>query len=127
MIAHALGHLLAELGEGLAEVFLHLLLGAEIGDEVVDTLLHSLRHHRLLHLHGVDVGLMQEKLLDGELLGDDAIGIARDRGFLVEHLLVSLLDFALVYRLVAHHPGHLLNDVVVGSEGCKCECAPCGC
>jgi hypothetical protein len=73
--------------------------------------------HRFLHLHGVNVGLVEKQFLQGQLLGYDAIGVAVNRRLFIEHLLVGFFDFAFVDGLVADHPRNLFDYVVVG---CQC-------
>ena len=117
LVAHGLGHLLSELGQRLAEIFLYLLFCTQICDEIVYALLHGLSHHRLLHLNSVYVGLMKKQFLKGKLFGNNAVGVAVDGRFLIEHLLIGFLDLAFVDGLVADHPCHFIDNVVVGGYG----------
>ena len=59
---------------------------------------------------------MQKQLVDGHALGDHAVGIALNGVALVLGLQVFLLDVALEYGLVAHHPRHLFGNVVLRTD-----------
>ena len=99
------------------EVLLHLLLAAQVGDEVVDAAVHLVHHLRVLDLDRVDARLVQEQFVNRHLLGDDAIGVAVDVLTLILQLQILLLDVALEDGLVAHHPGHLLGNIVLCHSG----------
>ncbi len=117
IVAHHVGHLCAELGNRATEIFLDLLLAAEVGDQIVQALFHRLVHHGLRYLHSIDVGLVEKQLVDGKALGDDTHRVTVNRHLVVQGLLVGLLDLAFIDRLVADHPGHLFDDVVVLDRG----------
>ena len=58
---------------------------------------------------------MQEEFLNGNLLGNGAVGIAVPCHSLSLTLESCHLNIRLEYRLVAYHPNHLINHTMLGS------------
>lgn len=69
-------------------------------------------HHSVGDFDSVHVGLMEIEFLDCKLFGNNAVRVSGDGDALIEHILVSFLDFGLPYRLVADHPGHLFGNII---------------
>ena len=79
-------------------------------EPVVDILIHLGGHIGIGHLDTVDLSLMLEEFLYGDLLGDDTIGVAIP--FLALHgsLYAHGLDIRLQDGLIANNPDHLIDD-----------------
>ena len=55
---------------------------------------------------------MQEKTLYGQLLGNNAVGVALDGSALALHIGICLLDFRFVDRFIAYHPCDFVDYIV---------------
>ena len=123
-VGHVGGVVFAYLGERLAEILLHFLARAEVADKEVHLRVHLLLNHAFGHLHGVEVGLVQEETFDGDVLGDDAIRVAVDALAVLLHFLVGAFDVRFIDGVVAYDPCHFLGDIVLscGIKRCGAGC-----
>ena len=74
-LAGVVAQVLAYLAIGLVEILLHLLARTNLRDEVVRIAVHLLDDLVLAHLDAVQLRLVEEELLHGQLFGDDTIGV----------------------------------------------------
>ena len=80
----------------------------------------------MLHLNGVDAGLIQEEFVNRHLFRDDAIRIAVDGNALHQRLLVLFLDIALENGFITDYPRNFLCYIVLchhgqdGHDQCQC-------
>ena len=116
MFAHELHHLvvfhqvmglLAYLRHAHIAVFLEFLLRARSLHPLVDLRLHIAVDLLFGSFNTVDLRLMQEQLLDGQVLRDDAVGITRD----ARHLRAHFLHVAAQDGLIANHPDDLIHHI----------------
>ncbi len=113
-VADAVGVVFAYLGNGLAEILLDFFARAQVVDQEVDLLVYLHLDLRVLHDNGVDVGLVQVQTLDGHHLGNDAVRVTVDSLVVLLHIAICLLDFGLVYGVIADGPCHFFGNVVLG-------------
>ena len=85
-VAHRLAQLFAQLCGALAKVLLHFLSRTDLCYSSIDLLLYGIEDLLLGDFDAVDGCLVQEELLYGQLLGDDAIGFSLD-GFSLHHIV----------------------------------------
>ena len=76
---------------------------------ITDLLFHLLSHISLCHLDTVDIGLMEEELVDGYLLGDGTVGVAIPFHTFHRSLHTQGFHIRLQDSLIAYHPDHLVD------------------
>ena len=115
---HLFAEVIAHLLDGLVGVLLQFLLRADGADAAVDFLVDVVQHVGVgdLDVDAVDVGLMEVELLNGQQLGDDGIGVAVDALAALHHFAPHVLYIRLQDGLVADHPHHFVDDVVLGLQ-----------
>ena len=79
-------------------------------DPCVELPFHAVGHLGIGHLDGVELGLMEEELLYGELLWHSEIGVTVD--FLSFHLHLHPCHFDVGFQngFVAHYPNYFVDD-----------------
>ena len=116
-VAELLTHLLTHLGNRLVLVFLQTLAGAiDHLQPVADLLFDLLRHVVLSDLDTVDIRLMEEEFVDGNLFGDGAVGVPTPLHAFQGSLHAQGLDIGLEDGLITHHPDDLVDDGLRGSR-----------
>ena len=113
--------LFADLRHRHAPVLFELLLGACGLHPLVDLRLDVAVDLVRWGVDAVNLCLVEEELLDGQVLGDDTIGVAADAC----HLGARFLDVAQQDGLVADDPDHLIDGVgqplCVDRRVCSCD------
>ena len=109
-------HVVADLIDGLLAILFEFLLTTRDLYPAVELLLYAGGDLRLADLNRVDLGLMEEELLHGKLLGNGAVGIAAPRHTFLLALHTHHLYIGLEDRLVAHHPHDFIDDTALGNR-----------
>ena len=99
------------------EIFLHLLARADVGNELVGLEIHLANDIILRNFNTVQLRLVEEKLLDGNLLGNHAIGVSIEAASLIECIQACLLYFGFQDGFISHDPDHFVHHVVLCREG----------
>ena len=116
-VAELLTHLLTHLRDRLVLVFLQTLAGAiDHLQPVADLLFDLLRHVVLSDLDTVDIRLMEEEFVDGNLFGDGAVGVPTPLHAFQGSLHAQGLDIGLEDGLITHHPNDLVDDRLRGDR-----------
>ena len=110
LIAEVVAHGGANLRHRLLAILLELLHGAYLLHHVLDVALYLTGHLGIGHLDTVELGLVEEQLLNGYLLGDGAVGVAAPAHTFHGRTDAFHFDLALQDGLVAHYPDHLVDD-----------------
>ena len=118
-VADAVGIVFAYLGYGFAEILLDFFARTEVVNQEIELLIYLQLNLRILYDNRIDVCLMQVEALDGHHLGYDAVRVAVDGFAILLHIAICLLDFGLVYGVIADGPCHFFGNIVLGyGNGC---------
>ena len=109
--------LLANLRECHSTVLLQFLLGTSRLHPLINVHLHIAVDSLCWHVDGVNLCLMEEEFLQGEVLRYRTVGIAGD----ARHLLTSFLHVATEDGCIAHYPDHLIDDIVQLCSRCQLQ------
>ena len=115
----AVGIVFAYLGYGFAEILLDFFARTEVVNQEIELLIYLQLNLRVLYDNRIDVCLMQVEALDGHHLGYDAVRVTVDGFAILLHIAICLLDFGLVYGVIADGPCHFFGNIVLGyGNGC---------
>ena len=109
-------HVVADLIDGLLAVLFEFLLAARDLYPAVELLLHTGSDLRLTNFNGVDLGLMEEEFLHGELFGNGTVGIASPRHTFLLPLHTHHLHIGLEDGLITHYPHDFVDDTAFGNR-----------
>ena len=92
-------------------------------NEVVDALVYGTYHVALAHLNAVQLCLMQVELLQGDLLGNGAVGIVHGVAAGQFGRYAHFFDVGEQNRFIAYHPHYLVYHVFLrgGKHGQHCD------
>ena len=90
-------------------------------EPVVDLLLYLLSHIGISHFDTVNLSLVLEELLHGNLLGNRTIGIPTPLHTFHRGLYAHLLNIGPEDGLIAYDPHDLINHGADGVIGCCCH------
>ena len=107
--------LLAELRNLLAGKDFHGFARTVLLNKVVDALVYGAYHVALAHLDAVQFGLVQVKLLQGDLLGNGAVGIVHGVAAGQFGRDAHFFDVGEQNRFIAYHPNYLVYHVLLRS------------
>ena len=110
LIASLQRTLLSNLRELLVEVFFDLFLGSELGDHVLHPHIDHTCDLNLIGLDTVDLRLVKEELLDGYLLGNDAVEIPFECEPLTASEELLILNIREKDRFVTDHPDDFVHS-----------------
>ena len=113
LFAHHRLALFLDLRELLIEILFELFASAHLIDGHVDPLIDGAQDLAFAHVDTIDLGLVEVELLDGDLFGDDAVGIAVEALALVLHIEALRLHVGAEDGLVTDHPDDLVHHVIL--------------
>ncbi|MPN06124.1 hypothetical protein SDC9_153379 [bioreactor metagenome] len=97
-------------------IFFESFHGAGGSNVFIDQILECAVHIRLLHFDTVQLGLVQKKLPDGQLLRNETIGISFDALVLHQNFFAILFHLRFQDGFIAHNPHNLVNYIVLGHK-----------